>query len=191
MKSTAIVSVGSFLILFSSGTALCAPTYNTTTGHWYDIVSSGSNGSWNNAENNAVAFGGHLVTINDAAEEAWLRSTFSDTTRYWIGFTDAAEEGTWQWSSGEVITHTNWGFGEPSNHTSTDGGEDYAVLNWQTSTGTWNDWSYARPDYDTIQGIAEYTGASTVPVPGHLLLACSGVAILRSLSRSRSLGKKA
>jgi hypothetical protein len=66
--------------------AQCAPVYNPATNHWYDIVSSGADGSWDNAENNAIALGGHLVTINDAAEEAWLRSIFGGQTRYWIGF---------------------------------------------------------------------------------------------------------
>jgi len=72
--------MGTFVVLFAAGTGLCAPTFNSTTGHWYDIVSSGSNGSWDNAESNAIALGGHLVTINDAKEESWLRKTFEKKT---------------------------------------------------------------------------------------------------------------
>jgi hypothetical protein len=191
MTSKTVILLSSLVLLFSTGTAFCAPTYNAATGHWYDTVLSGANGSWNNAESNAIALGGNLVTINDAAEEAWLRSTFSGTTRYWIGFTDSETEGTWKWSSGENSTYVNWNPGEPNNSRSRDSNEDYAVLNWNTSTGAWNDWSYARRDYEcNIEGIAEYSAPSTVPVPGSLLLACSGLALVRRVSRGRSLSRK-
>ena len=158
-----------FLIIFSAafllGTidiAQSASTYNPATGHWYDIVSSGANGSWINAENNAIALGGHLVTINDAAEEAWLRAIFGTDTRYWIGFNDAGVEGTWVWVSGEPVTYTNWDTGQPNNMAPPPWGEDYAVLNWNPATGGWNDWDSQRPDYYHIDGISEVIPA---PVP--------------------------
>jgi len=44
----------------------------------------------------------------------------------WIGFTDQASEGTWEWISGEAVTYTNWASGEPKDAN----GEDYAVMNW-------------------------------------------------------------
>ncbi len=193
MKAKTAILLCGFVLLCSVGTAFGAPTYNAATGHWYDLVSSGANGSWGNAESNAIALGGNLVTINDAVEEAWLRSRFGGTTRYWIGFTDAATEGKWKWSSGENSSYVNWNPGEPNNSISSDNNEDYAVLNWNTSTGAWNDWSHARPDYNcNIEGIAEYdSNPATVPVPGSLMLACSGLALIRRVSRGRSRNKKA
>jgi hypothetical protein len=152
---TNLLIIAAFL-LGAVGTARCAPVYNPTTGHWYDIVPSDPDGSWLSAEINANALGGHLVTINDATEEAWLRVIFGTDTRYWIGFTDADEEGTWIWSSGEIVTYTNWDAGEPSNHTPPAVGEDFAVLNWNYATGGWNDWDHERPDYYQIDGIAEF-----------------------------------
>jgi len=143
-------------LLVSVGMAQCAPVYNSATGHWYDIVSSDPDGSWLSSETNANAHGGHLVTINDATEEAWLRATFGGETRYWIGFTDVSEEGTWIWLSSELVTYTNWDTGEPSNHTPPAVGEDFAVLNWNIATGGWNDWDHERPDYSQIDGIAEF-----------------------------------
>jgi len=152
--------------------AWAVPTFNPATGNWYDVVSSGANGSWQNAENNAIALGGHLVTTNNAAEEIWLRTNFG-TQRFWIGFNDVASEGNFVWSSGEAVTYTNWGGGEPNN---AGGIEDFAVMNWNQSTAHWNDWSHLRPDFNTFgpfNGIAEY---ARVPEPTTLLLLGLGLA---------------
>lgn len=162
-----------FCVLGMNNIAQC-DIYNPATGHWYDIVSSGDNGSWTNAENNAIALGGHLVTINDAAEQAWLRANFDQETRYWIGFTDEAVEGTWVWSSGEPVTYTNWDEGEDNNSTPPVYGEDYAVINWDLGTGQWNDWDHMRPDYYHIDGIYE----NPVPVPGAVLLGMLGLSVV-------------
>ncbi len=165
-------------------TAQCAYTYN---GHCYELVSSGANGAWANAELAANALGGNLVTINDAAEEVWLRSVFSSSERYWIGFTDQAVEGTWVWASGEAVTYTNWNGGEPNNMMPPNPlGEDYAVMNWNTSNGAWNDWGHLRPDYGQhLQGIAEY--ACAVPAPGAFILAGLGSGLVGYMRRRRTI----
>ena len=79
------------LLLCISSYAHAGFIYN---GNTYELVSSGDDGSWANAQANAEALGGNLVTINDAAEEDWLRAIFGMTERFWIGFTDQdLEEG--------------------------------------------------------------------------------------------------
>ncbi|MDD9972996.1 MAG: lectin-like protein [Candidatus Poribacteria bacterium] len=55
----------------------------------------------------------HLVTINDAAEQAWLSEVF-ERKLYWIGLSrvppvDASSNTTqWRWESGEPITYSDW-----------------------------------------------------------------------------------
>jgi basic membrane protein A and related proteins len=106
--------------------------FNPDTGNYYLFVDHGL--SWPDAEAYANECGGHLVTISDAEEEAWLLELFG--YGYWIGFNDLDVEGSWVWSSGEPVTYTNWFDGEPSN---TGGNEHAAGLDdWGSGPG-WND----------------------------------------------------
>ena len=63
-------------------------------GHRY-VLTDGAM-TWTAAEAYAQTLGGHLVTVDDAAEQAWLTSNFGGMSP-WIGFTDQAVEGTWVW----------------------------------------------------------------------------------------------
>jgi hypothetical protein len=176
------------LILLGMPVLCTAAIFNEDTGHFYEIVSSGESGAWINAEFNARALGGNLVTINDKKEEDWLRSTFG-TDKYWIGFTDAGTEGKWEWTSGETVTYTNWRVGEPNNSSTTgatDFGEDFAVLNWGL-TGEWNDWTILRPDrvrIGSFEGIAEFP----VPIPASLFLFGSALISLIRVKRHGQFG---
>ncbi len=73
---------------------------------------------WASAEAEAVAHGGHLITIGRQQEQEFVVATFLSPPDkvYWIGMTDAEKEGDWHWISGEPITFTNWeNPGEPNN----------------------------------------------------------------------------
>ena len=109
---------------------------------------------WYEAERSARRRGGHLATVRSEAEDQWLVSRFGNKRPLWIGLNDQQEDGVWVWSSGEPITYTNWGPGEPS------GGvwEYFVALNWSGS-GQWNDVDSA-PRY---HGIIETTSAPTPP----------------------------
>ncbi|HEX8940309.1 MAG TPA: C-type lectin domain-containing protein [Candidatus Limnocylindrales bacterium] len=96
---------------------------NPATGHFYAQLGSMT---WPEAEAAAVALGGHLVSIADQAEEDWVASTFTDQY-LWIGLTDRAVEGTFEWSSGEPVTYANWQAGEPDDWQDV-GGEDFTAL---------------------------------------------------------------
>lgn len=112
-----------------------AAHYNTVlvtfNGNEYQLTSS--SGTWAEAQAEAEALGGNLVTISDAAEQAWLQDTFGGTERLWTGLTDRAQEGEFEWTSGEALTYTNWALNQPNNFGR---GEDFTVL---LTNGKWND----------------------------------------------------
>lgn len=150
-------------------------------GHKYQLVTSAI--SWNAAKLAAEAQGGHLATIQSSAEnsalsEFLLSSGVSFTTAsdgggaayVWLGATDSAEEGNWQWVDGtEMSVYTNWGSGiygsEPDNF---QGSQD-AMAMGQTvwpypdgglgSAGQWNDINenndlFYLIEWDQVDGVA-------------------------------------
>jgi hypothetical protein len=144
-------------------------------GHTYYLVGGGD---WNQIESWAVGlFGGHLVTINDAAEQAWLEGVFGTDTLYWIGMNDVHTEGIWEWVSGQGVTYTNWAPGEPNNYL---GIEDHAVMNW--GSGYWNDVAIGSP-FITV-GIVE-----VVPEPSTMILLASGLIGLAGYGRKKFFKK--
>jgi len=63
--------------------------------------------SWEEAEANAVKLGGHLLTINDAAENDFIYDRFKPAGQgLWIGLS-TIKNGTWQWSDGETALYRN------------------------------------------------------------------------------------
>ncbi|MCE5334113.1 MAG: tandem-95 repeat protein [Desulfobacteraceae bacterium] len=117
-------------------------------GHYY--VLTGDSETWSAAEAEAQALGGHLVTVNDAAEQQWLRQTFERFGNAWIGFTDQVSEGTWLWADGSTAGYTAWASGEPYS-SSYNNSYDFAYMG---AGGQWYDSTsgYSRP------GIIELAG---------------------------------
>jgi Lectin C-type domain len=90
------------------------PIYNPATDHTYYLLSPDS---WTNSEAFAQTLGGHLVTINDAAENAWVYDNLNvgnANRNAWIGLNDVREAGTWEWISGEPVTYLDWAPEEPN-----------------------------------------------------------------------------
>ncbi|MBK9631960.1 MAG: hypothetical protein IPO62_13000 [Saprospiraceae bacterium] len=73
-------------------------------GHHYYLSNYGTNPSL--AYGDAVAAGGYLVSINSAAENAWLSPLVPGYIT--IGLNDLSVEGSFEWHSGEPLTHTDW-----------------------------------------------------------------------------------
>ena len=78
---------------------------NPANGHGYKKIRCDS---LDEARDRAAAQGAHLVAINDAAEQKWISGLFGNHL-YWIGLSDAENEGEWVWQNGEPLTYTNWG----------------------------------------------------------------------------------
>jgi hypothetical protein len=127
-------------VCVGEATSLCSgattgPTVpNPTTGHRYVAVTAGS---WLQAERLALALGGHLASIDDAAENAWIVANFlslpGSPSELFIGLNDHAVEGAFRWVSHEPADFTTWAPGEPNNW---GGDEDVAILR---PNGLWND----------------------------------------------------
>ena len=137
---------------------LAGPITNAANAHVYYLLSSNT---WTASEAEAVGLGGHLVTINDAAENQWVLNTFFPLTgvpysSLWIGLNDAANEGQFVWANGEPAAFTYWYPGEPNNLGV--GGEDYATIRHPSETpptGSWNDLANT-PNAPTF-GVVEVT----------------------------------
>ena len=98
--------------------------------------------SWSQAEAEAQALGGHLVSIDDAALQAWVTATFGGQN-LWIGLNDVDQEGSFVWSDGSSVDYTNWAPGEPNQAS-----YDYVYL---SSNGKW----YDLPDNQLLRGLVE------------------------------------
>jgi hypothetical protein len=122
--------------------------------------------TWTASQALAVALGGNLVSIRDQAEQDFVRSNFGNLggvdRRIWIGFNDAAAEGSFAWSDGTPAKYTNWNPGEPNN---SGGVEDYAEL--LGSNGRWNDLNDAGAGFPHI-AVIELPGSAKNPCPADL-----------------------
>jgi len=115
-------------------------------GHHYQLTSAEM--SWQDAEAEAVALGGHLVSINRYEEHVFVMNAFIvgalQERPVWIGLSDQAVEGIFEWSSQEPVEFAFWAEGEPNNVPPF--GEDYVAMNWEWAAydeevipGDWND----------------------------------------------------
>jgi hypothetical protein len=93
-----LITIALALVAFtapcSRAAVLAGPLTNAANRHVYYLLSTHT---WTAAEAEAVSLGGHLVTINDAAEQRWITNAFlplAGTHYLWIGLTDRDVEGT-------------------------------------------------------------------------------------------------
>jgi len=134
-------------------------------GHYYEYVLGYTTWTAANTAAQAKSFmsiTGHLATITSSAENAFvlsLKGNLGDM-RAWIGLTDAATEGVFEWVTGEPFSYANWYPGEPNNSPAS-GGEDYVEF---FGNGQWNDNADGSGGYN--QGyVVEYDAVpNTAPV---------------------------
>ena len=73
------------ILCFCSEVLALSPKYiwHENNGHYYALTQTC--GNWDEAEAEAVDVGGHLVTINGAPENKWIKETFPPNYGLWIG----------------------------------------------------------------------------------------------------------
>ncbi|MBR5527432.1 MAG: hypothetical protein IKV97_00400, partial [Clostridia bacterium] len=106
-------------------------------GHTYHVYDNDM--TWMDAKAYCERIGGHLVTIT-SQEENDIVAGILVGDYYFIGATDEAQEGTWQWENGESWSYSGWDRGEPNNG---DGNQNHAAMyghgNYDGRLGVWDD----------------------------------------------------
>lgn len=174
----------------SMGEILTGPILNPVNQHLYYLVDSGGPWwRWTDAETEAQALGGHLATIDDAAENSWVLDTFGSEHNLWIGLfqppNSSDPEHEWYWISGEPVQFLNWDSGEPNNLR----GERYVHM-WVSRDadgitrhpGQWNNMEDEVGENYMPLGVVE-----VVPEPSTILLwlGLSGIGLVTAWRRSR------
>lgn len=155
----------SVAVALIANAAMATPVWYSNGGHYYAL--SDTSGNWTQTESEAVRFGGHLVAINSAAENAWLVSAFPQTAFIGLYQPDGSPEpaGNWGWSNGEALTYTNWRAGQPDDYL---GRNDYGQINIGAADGLWDDVDVmGYPEDRTYQGIMEVEDLTWFTYQGH------------------------
>jgi hypothetical protein len=104
-------------------------------GHLYKIFPDEV--TWDIAVKKSEEMGGHLCTITSEEEEKFIFSILPvPLGDYWLGATDAAQEGDWKWVTGEEFKFSSWPAGQPDN----DGRREHCLSLKGSWNGAWNDY---------------------------------------------------
>lgn len=172
----------------------------TYDGHTYHLVANtgGTRITWADAEAFAVTLGGHLVTINDAAENTFVLNTFGPAAAaaktaahpaggllsLWLGLNDAASEGVFVWVSGAPVGFTNWETTQPNGSVAD---EDFVGMIAGPGFGSPGQWHDIVSDFrfdDVTYGVVE---VPRVPEPASILaFGLAGLALLGCVRRRRA-----
>lgn len=166
-------------------------------GHFYEAVSAPFL-SWGDANAQAQAKGGYLVTLGSAQEDAFVYSLVQSAglVSSWVssgqpGIPDGYPGGAWiglqkigadwKWVTGETFSYSNWFAGQPDGIADPDLAAGYHT--WGTG-GTWHD---SGTPFTTGSGVfGHYKGfvVESVPEPG-TALTLFGIIGLLGLRRAR------
>ena len=116
-------------------------------------------GTWQDSQAYAQAYGGNLVTIEDAAQEDWLRNEYGDGL-FWIGLNDFGIEDDWQWADGSSSIYMNWAADQPDNEYGGHGAVMNYQVDWPHSGGT--QWANMG-DWEWFPGIAWMPSGEPAP----------------------------
>tara|TARA_A100000171_G_scaffold41710_1_gene42637 strand:- start:61 stop:2412 length:2352 start_codon:yes stop_codon:yes gene_type:complete len=131
---------------------LAGPFYHN--GHTYYLL---EDANWYEANAAAKAMSGDLVTINDAAENTFVRfdvAQFDGEIRHtWLGLADQSSEGTFNWNDGDPSAYRTWISNEPNGGI----GENFVAM-FRGSSG----WFDAQHDWN--ERFAPVHGVVEIPV---------------------------
>lgn len=182
-KSLIRRSVSVFLLLASAFTANAITLVNSASfeGSEYRVYTEDAI-SWteSNAAAAALGNGWRLVSITSSAENSFVESLLAGLTgdryHFFIGLTDLATEGSYEWTSGEAYTFSDWWGGEPNGGTN----ENYVGYDFRGDHWAWND----LPD-DGYPNLQKGFIAERVPDAGSTLALLGGAVALLGLVRRR------
>ncbi len=120
--------------------------------------------TWQKAKAICESLGGHLMVINDQAENNYITGKLMGTTAF-IGLHDSNVEGYFEWVDQSPVNYTNWYPGQPNN---ANGDQDYVEI---LPDGTWND-QYASSVREFICEIPCYTVKQITGSPSGSLFKC-------------------
>ncbi len=105
-------------------------------GHYYKVLTIEK--AWGDANSYCSEMGGHLVTITSSIENNFIFSMIKKVSGnhfFHLGLLEVSE-GNWQWITGESLSYTNWGDGQPDNDVSYGGNQDRGLIcNYETDFG--------------------------------------------------------
>jgi hypothetical protein len=92
---------------------------------------------WADAAQFCTDMGAELATFDGESQSraAYRAATKVDAQRWWIGFNDRDDEGTFGWADGTPVSYTNWAKGEPDNDVCN---QDCVALK-EDGNGKWHD----------------------------------------------------
>lgn len=116
-------------------------------GHYYYLYSGGIASSYDEAAQYCESKGGYLATLTSKEENDFVYSyiTQQGCESAYFGLSDAERKGSWEWINGEPFSYSNWHSGEPNSENSN---EDYALLYYKFTDGTWNDGDFGGSTVD-------------------------------------------
>ena len=119
-------------------------------GHLY-ILYDVQTGCWDQANEMCNTWGGHLVTINSAQEQAVVYELAKKSSKSYCKIGAKANASRqWSWVTGENFSYANWKSGQPDNY---NGMEFYAEMDIKAG-GTWSDCANVR--YGDVCFIVEH-----------------------------------
>lgn len=75
-------------------------------GHFYRVMRWKTD--WEQANRTAKQWGGRLLQIESAEEQAWVQNRFGHLCPSWLGLKDDVVSGEWKWTTGQKLSYANW-----------------------------------------------------------------------------------